>query len=113
MKHQYFYIEILLNKKNKNKPTNWSDQLDTSDLSDSRTFGSKLVLESEKFGVFLAVNADVVLKGTNVDGVYDCQSRNGNNVTFEHISFRDCATRGFSAMDMTAMSMCEENGIPG
>ncbi|KAJ8640066.1 hypothetical protein MRB53_016760 [Persea americana] len=60
----------------------------------------------------LEINADVVLKGTNVDGVYDCQSRNGNNVTFEHISFRDCATRGFSAMDMTAMSMCEENGIP-
>lgn len=72
-----------------------------------------MLLDFEKLGVFLAVHADVVLKGTNVDGVYDCQSRNGNNVSFEHISFRDYVARGFSVMDMTAMSICEENGIPG
>ncbi|XP_058087710.1 uncharacterized protein LOC131234774 isoform X2 [Magnolia sinica] len=58
------------------------------------------------------INADAVLKGTNVDGVYDCHSRNSNGMTFEHISFREFVSRGFTAMDMTAISCCEENGIP-
>lgn len=58
------------------------------------------------------VNAEVVLKGTNVDGVYDCHSRD-NNATFEHISFRELGSRGAIAMDAMALSFCEENGIPG
>lgn len=57
------------------------------------------------------INADAVLKGTNVDGVYDCHHRN-SNMQFEHISFRELDARGISAMDMTAVSFCEENGIP-
>lgn len=61
---------------------------------------------------FAAVNADAVLKGTNVDGVYDCNSRN-NNVTFEHISFRELVSSGATSMDMMAMTFCEENRIPG
>ena len=59
-----------------------------------------------------AVNADAVLKGTNVDGVYDCNSRN-NNVTFEHISFRELVSSSAPSMDMMAMTFCEENRIPG
>ncbi|RVW48165.1 Uridylate kinase [Vitis vinifera] len=58
------------------------------------------------------INADAVLKGTNVDGVYDCNSRN-NNVTFEHISFRELVSSGATSMDMMAMTFCEENRIPG
>lgn len=65
------------------------------------------------FCVHGAVNADVVLKGTTADGVYDCHSRNSNNVAFEHISFRELVSRGFTAMDMTAITFCEENNIPG
>lgn len=61
---------------------------------------------------FSPVHADAVLKGTNIDGVYDCDSGN-SNVLFEHISFRDLASRGASAMDMMAVTFCEENGIPG
>ncbi|KAM7464290.1 hypothetical protein LguiA_032411 [Lonicera macranthoides] len=57
------------------------------------------------------IHADAVLKGTNVDSAYDCDSRNNNNV-FEHISFRDLASRGTSPMDMMAVTFCEENGIP-
>lgn len=57
------------------------------------------------------INADAVLKGTNVDGVYDCNSRN-NNVTFEHISFRELVSSGATSMDMMAMTFCEENRIP-
>lgn len=59
-----------------------------------------------------AVNAQAVLKGTNVDGVYDCNSRD-NNFTFEHISFRELVSRGVTSMDMSALTFCEENAIPG
>ncbi|XP_073052544.1 uncharacterized protein [Primulina eburnea] len=57
------------------------------------------------------IHADAVLKGTNVDGVYICDSRN-ENITAEHLSFRDLASRGASPMDMMAMTFCEENMIP-
>ncbi|KAJ0958546.1 putative UMP kinase transcription factor Trihelix family [Helianthus annuus] len=56
------------------------------------------------------INADVFIKGTNADGVYECDSM--NNVAFEHISFRELASRGASPMDMMAATFCEENGIP-
>lgn len=48
----------------------------------------------------------------NVDGVYDCHSQD-NNATFEHISFRELVSRGATAMDMMALTFCEENSIPG
>ncbi|KAK6147123.1 hypothetical protein DH2020_018035 [Rehmannia glutinosa] len=57
------------------------------------------------------IHADAVLKGTNVDGAYVCDSRN-NNIAAEHVSFRELASRGASPMDMMAMTFCEENGIP-
>lgn len=57
------------------------------------------------------IHADAVLKGTNVDGVYLCDSRN-NDVVSEHISFRELSSRGASPMDMMAVTFCEENGIP-
>lgn len=57
------------------------------------------------------IHAEAVLKGTNVDGVYDCNSRD-NNVIFQHISFRELVSRGATSMDMMAMTFCEENGIP-
>ncbi|KAA8516649.1 hypothetical protein F0562_016845 [Nyssa sinensis] len=57
------------------------------------------------------IHADAVLKGTNVDGAYLCDSRD-NNFTSEHISFRELASRGASPMDAMAVTFCEENGIP-
>lgn len=60
----------------------------------------------------LLVNADAVLKGTNVNGIYDCHSAN-DNVVLDHLSFREVASRGISSMDMMAITYCEENGIPG
>ncbi|KAL2323147.1 hypothetical protein Fmac_027526 [Flemingia macrophylla] len=57
------------------------------------------------------LNAEAVLKGTNVDGVYDRNSRD-NNFTFEHISFRELGSRGVTSMDMSALTFCEENSIP-
>ncbi|OMO82009.1 Aspartate/glutamate/uridylate kinase [Corchorus capsularis] len=57
------------------------------------------------------IHAEAVLKGTNVDGVYDCHSQD-NNATFEHITFRELVSRGAAAMDMMALTFCEENNIP-
>lgn len=60
----------------------------------------------------LLVSADAVLKGTNVNGIYDSHSAN-DNVVLEQVSFREVASRGITAMDMMAITYCEENGIPG
>ncbi|KAL6980257.1 hypothetical protein U1Q18_021900 [Sarracenia purpurea var. burkii] len=58
------------------------------------------------------INADAVLKGTNVNGIYDCHSGN-ENVALDHVSFREVVSRGVPAMDMMGIQYCEENGIPG
>ena len=75
-------------------------------------FGFLVLQASAYIPLYLAVNAEAVLKGTNVDGVYDCNSRD-NNFTFEHISFRELGSRGVTSMDMSALTFCEENAIPG
>jgi uridylate kinase len=59
----------------------------------------------------LEIHAEAVIKGTNVDGVYDCHSRD-NNITFEHITFRELASRGAASMDLMALNFCEDNAIP-
>ncbi|GKA30311.1 aspartate/glutamate/uridylate kinase [Tanacetum coccineum] len=56
------------------------------------------------------IHADACIKGTNADGVYECDSI--NSVAFEHISFRELSSRGASPIDMMAATYCEENGIP-
>lgn len=55
------------------------------------------------------ISADAILKGTNVNGVYDCQN---NNVTLDHVSYREVVSRGVTSMDMMAIQFCEENAIP-
>ncbi|CAN4117190.1 unnamed protein product [Withania somnifera] len=57
------------------------------------------------------IHADALLKGTNLDGVYVCDSRN-NNVAAEHISFRELVPGGDSPLDLMAVKLCEENAIP-
>ncbi|KAH7537014.1 hypothetical protein FEM48_Zijuj03G0047100 [Ziziphus jujuba var. spinosa] len=57
------------------------------------------------------LNADVVLKGTNISGVYGCHSGN-NSVTADHISYGEFVSRGITSMDSMAVTYCEENGIP-
>jgi uridylate kinase len=77
-------------------------------------FGAGNPLFSTDIGAALRaseVNAQAVIKGTNVDGIYDCNSRE-NNFTFEHISFRELMSRGVTSMDMQALTFCEENAIP-
>lgn len=62
----------------------------------------------------LTVGAEVVLKATNVDGVYDCDPRKNKDATLlKHVSYREVAIKGLSVMDITAITLCQENCIPG
>ena len=59
------------------------------------------------------IEADVMLKGTRVDGVYDSDpEKNPNAVRFETISFDEVYARNLRVMDRTATSMCAENNLP-
>lgn len=60
------------------------------------------------------IGAEVVLKATNVDGVYDCDPRKNKDATLlKHVSYREVAIKGLSVMDITAITLCQENCIPG
>ncbi|KAI3822568.1 hypothetical protein L1987_10160 [Smallanthus sonchifolius] len=54
------------------------------------------------------LHADVVIKGTNLHGIYECDTIS----TYEHISFRELASRNSSQIDMMAATFCEDNSIP-
>ncbi|BAI79631.1 uridylate kinase [Deferribacter desulfuricans SSM1] len=59
------------------------------------------------------INADVVIKATKVDGVYDSDPmKNKNAVKFDTIKYIDVLTKGLKVMDSTAISMCMDNEIP-
>jgi uridylate kinase len=59
------------------------------------------------------VKADIILKATKVDGVYDSDPmKNPKAKRFDQISYFDVLSRGLRVMDTTAISMCMENRIP-
>jgi uridylate kinase len=59
------------------------------------------------------INADAILKGTRVDGIYDSDpEKNPNAVKFDHISFHEAISRNLKVMDMTAFTLCQENKMP-
>ncbi|KAK9096394.1 hypothetical protein Sjap_021891 [Stephania japonica] len=59
------------------------------------------------------INAEVVLKATNVDGVYDDDPRQNPNARFhDSLSYHDVTSKDLSVMDMTAITLCQENNIP-
>jgi uridylate kinase len=59
------------------------------------------------------IGADVLLKGTNVDGVYtDDPRKNAAATKFEEISFDEVISKGLKVMDMTAFTLCKENKLP-
>jgi uridylate kinase len=61
----------------------------------------------------LEVEADVFLKGTRVDGVYDSDpEKNPDAKRFETISFEEVISRELKVMDLTAFTMCKENDLP-
>ena len=59
------------------------------------------------------INADVILKGTRVDGVYDSDPEKDPGATrFDKLSFSKVISLGLSVMDMTAFTLCKENDLP-
>ncbi|MDB5231701.1 MAG: uridine monophosphate kinase [Chitinophagaceae bacterium] len=59
------------------------------------------------------IKADVILKGTRVDGVYTADPEKDKTATrYEKISFQDCITNNLKVMDMTAFTLCMENKLP-
>ena len=61
----------------------------------------------------IEIEAEVVLKGTRVDGVYSADpEKDPNAVKFSKISFQEVYEKGLSVMDMTAFTLCQENDLP-
>jgi uridylate kinase len=61
----------------------------------------------------IEIQADAVLKGTKVDGVYDSDpKKNSNAVKFEQITFMDIVKKGLKVMDFTAVTLCMDNNLP-
>ncbi|MGN1246943.1 MAG: UMP kinase [Muribaculaceae bacterium] len=61
----------------------------------------------------IEVEADVMLKGTRVDGIYTADPEKDPTATkFSEISYDEIYTRGLKVMDLTATTLCKENGLP-
>ncbi|MFK7980992.1 MAG: UMP kinase [Saprospiraceae bacterium] len=59
------------------------------------------------------INADVILKGTRVDGIYSADpEKDPTAEKFDKLSFAKVISAGYSVMDMTAFTMCKENNLP-
>ncbi len=59
------------------------------------------------------IDADVILKGTRVDGIYNTDPlKDPDAVRFEHLTFAKAIQLGLKVMDMTAFTLCQENNIP-
>jgi uridylate kinase len=61
----------------------------------------------------IEIKADVILKGTRVDGIYTADPEKDPTATkYDHISFADCIAQKLNVMDMTAFTLCMENKLP-
>jgi uridylate kinase len=59
------------------------------------------------------IEADVIIKGTRVDGVYDSDpEKNSKAFKFDKISYLDILKKNLRVMDLTAVSLCQENNLP-
>ncbi len=61
----------------------------------------------------IEIEADIVLKGTRVDGVYSADPEIYPEATrFSSLTFQDAYQKGLNIMDMTAFTLCQENNLP-
>ncbi len=61
----------------------------------------------------IEIEADVMLKGTRVDGVYTADPEKDPTATkFEDITYQEVLARGLKVMDLTAICMCQDNNLP-
>jgi len=61
----------------------------------------------------IEIEADVLLKGTKVDGIYTSDpKKNPGAVRYERVSFTEVYEKGLNVMDLTAFTLCNENKLP-
>lgn len=61
----------------------------------------------------IEIEADVVLKGTRVDGIYSADPEKFNDaVRYDKVTFTEVYEKGLKVMDMTAFTLCQENKLP-
>jgi len=61
----------------------------------------------------IEIKADVIMKGTRVDGIYTADPEKDPSATkFNTITYQECITRKLNVMDMTAFTLCMENQLP-
>jgi uridylate kinase len=61
----------------------------------------------------IEIEADVILKGTRVDGIYTSDPEKNKDATkFDSISFNDVLRKGLKVMDTTAFTLSQENELP-
>eukprot|EP01034_Spumella_vulgaris_P045904 gene45904-57220_t len=59
------------------------------------------------------IEADVILKGTKVDGIYSADpKKDPNAVKYDTVSFNEVYEKNLNVMDMTAFTLCKENKLP-
>lgn len=61
----------------------------------------------------IEINADVVLKGTRVDGIYSADPLKYSDAErYDSLTFQEVFNKGLNVMDMTAITLCQENNLP-
>ena len=61
----------------------------------------------------IEIGADILLKGTNVDGVYSADPKTDENaVKYKNVSFKEVIDKELRVMDITAFAICSENNMP-
>jgi uridylate kinase len=61
----------------------------------------------------IEISADVILKGTRVDGVYNADpEKDKNAVKYDKVTFDEVYEKGLKVMDLTAFTLCNENKLP-
>ena len=61
----------------------------------------------------IEINADVIMKGTKVDGVYDKDPKKFSDAKrFSQLSYKEVINGELKVMDLTAVTLCKENKIP-
>jgi len=61
----------------------------------------------------IEIEADVILKGTRVDGIYTADpEKDKSAIKYDNISFKEVYEKGLNIMDMTAFTLCNENKLP-
>ena len=61
----------------------------------------------------IEIDADVILKGTRVDGIYSADPEKVSDaVKYDNVSFDEVYDKGLNVMDMTAFTLCKENKLP-